>query len=209
MTLVNSNLRYSFESFMYARNLPDIIPNLDLSWLQKYTRKEVDRLLDSAYNPELRWKSLTDSVLVLHFHENPIVRHEAAFILGQINYENDSERTVTVKNLRFSMRQDRDIVPRHESIEALGEENTFCAYSIGAAADMTKINTYWLDYLDIQATVEEAFSNIVEWLKKKEGYEKVVSELLAWKNKPKIANLEELHTGKSNLELLLRMRKRR
>ncbi|MEK6890413.1 MAG: HEAT repeat domain-containing protein [Nanoarchaeota archaeon] len=195
------NVNYSLDSFISARRLSCELPNTDFTWIQKYTRKGVDKLLERSSDIDFRWKALTDTVLVLHLHKNPIVRHEAAFVLGQFDYQQDLERAVAVRNLRFCMREDPAIVPRHEAIEALGESKTFCSYSVGAAADLLKINRFWPDYLDVQATVDEAYSNIKEWLKSRPEFKKVVEELNTWESIAKMKGAENLHTRKSNLNL--------
>lgn len=186
---------------MLARNLGESA-KVNLDWVQDYTRKGVDKLLERSSDADFRWKALTDSVLVLHLHKNPIVRHEAAFVLGQFDYQQDLERAVAVRNLRFCMREDPAIVPRHEAIEALGESKTFCSYSVGAAADLLKINRFWPDYLDVQATVDEAYSNIKEWLKSQAKFQRVVEELTVWEAISKIKGTENLNTEKDNLNLV-------
>ena len=175
------------------------LPKKEKKRIQSYTRKEVEQLPASsaALGSSEYWHVRLDAAFVLHYHHNPIQRHEAAFALGAFTYRDELEKSLAVKHLRYTMRYDPSIVARHEAIEALGSPNTFCILSVSAAADMTKINYLWPDYKDVQATAEETFDNIITWLKKMK-YDDVVQELLQWKRLPRLHIPEGILTGDLN-----------
>jgi len=133
------------------------------------------------------FRTLTEAAEILFHHTDPIVRHEAAFVLGEIRYRNDIDRTVAIRSLRLAWRQDPSIVAKHEVIEALGG---MCGNAaIGAAADMATILYFSSHYPagqhrfhpDVVATAREAYSNLVGYLRKRKGCEEIVRELEAWR----------------------------
>ncbi len=150
-------------AFARAREIAFQLPEKEKRRIEKYTRKDVERLLYAQTKPGSNpyWRARFDAAFILHIHTNPIVRHEGAFALGAFTYKDESERDTAVKNLRFLMRSDPSPTVRHEAIEALGSSNTFCMRSISAAADMCKINYLWPDFKDIVVTAQESFTNIL------------------------------------------------
>lgn len=59
-------------------------------------------------------------VNVLRADENPVVRHEAAFILGKLYESGDVRGEMTLGQLCDSALCDRSVVVRHEAAEVLG-----------------------------------------------------------------------------------------
>ena len=185
--------------FSNARENGVKLPVKEKKRLQGYTREEVEELATSNDSPrsERYWQVRVDAALLLHHHTIPIQRHEAAFTLGAFHYQNDLEKYFAVRHLRHAMRNDPSPVARHEAIEALGSSNILCIASIGAAADMTKINRFWPDYKDVQATTEESLNNILGWLKAR-GHKKAVHELQQWRNLPRLQMPAGTLTGDLN-----------
>lgn len=147
--------------------------------ISRYTRRGVSAMLrrnlrdDRAY-----WGTLTEGAEILFYHPDPIVRHEAAFVLGEVCYRSDLERTVAIRDLRWALRQDPSIVAKHEIAEALG--TMFGIGAVGAAADMAKILIFpHLHHPDVVATAREAYGNLVGYLERR-GYTQAVRELGEW-----------------------------
>jgi len=133
------------------------------------------------------FRTLTEAAEILFHHADPIVRHEAAFVLGEMRYRSDIERTVAIRSLRMAWRQDPSIVAKHEVIEALGG---MCGNAaIGAAADMVGILYFSSKYPpelhryhpDVVATAREAYGNLVGYLRKRRGCEEIIRELEVWR----------------------------
>ncbi len=170
-------MEYSFRTFAGAR---DHISEQEKTRISKYTSKDVYRMSKEAEPSGVRyWQILTEATAVLFHHPNPIVRHEAAFVLGEFEYRDEFEKCASIRNLRIASRTDTSIVAKHEAIEALGE--TFAPYSVGAAADMAKI-LRWPEHYhpDIVATARGSFYNILKYMRSR-GYNDAVKELLRWK----------------------------
>lgn len=183
--------------FATAREYWHQLPAEEHARIQTYTRKEIEELPACAapQGSKEYWRLRIDAALSLHYHQNPIQRHEAAFALGAFQYQDLFERDAAVKNLREAMRFDTSPTVRHKAIEALGSSNTFCTRSMSAAADMCKINHLWPDYHDVTATVEESFTNILNWLKTRPNSAETVRELEAWKRLPHLQLPQGMLTG--------------
>ena len=59
-------------------------------------------------------------VNVLRSDENPIVRHEAAFVLGKLYELGDIQGEITLSQLCDTSLSDSSVVVRHEAAEVLG-----------------------------------------------------------------------------------------
>lgn len=76
--------------------------------ISKYTWQEVNPL---TFRDSETWPILKD---ILLYHPNPIVRHEASYIIGDFNIHD------LVPALIDSVKYDPSVVAKHESAEALG-----------------------------------------------------------------------------------------
>jgi len=76
--------------------------------ISKYTWQEVNPV---TFRDSETWPILKD---ILLYHPNPIVRHEASYIIGDFNIHD------LVPALIESVKYDPSIVAKHESAEALG-----------------------------------------------------------------------------------------
>lgn len=76
--------------------------------IEEYTWQEVN---PNTFKDQETWETLKK--ILLH-HPNPIVRHEAAYIIGDYNIYD------LVPALIESVKTDPSIVAKHESAEALG-----------------------------------------------------------------------------------------
>lgn len=126
------------------------------------------------------WRILTEAVQILYHHPNQIVRHEAAFILGDFPYRKRLERNVAVRHLVTAFKRDPSVVAKHESVEAAGE--IFCEASVSAAAHLAKMLRFGWEHPDVLKTAEEAFENILDMMRQKGGYDTTIKELLSWRN---------------------------
>ncbi|MBI4174504.1 MAG: hypothetical protein HY517_02565 [Candidatus Aenigmarchaeota archaeon] len=150
----------------------------DIERISHYTRRNITALERSG--KERYHETLIDAALVLHHHPNQIVRHEAAFVLGDFPYRSESDKFCAVRHLITAFKRDPSVVAQHESVEAAGE--VFCAASMGAAAHMAKIIAFKLDHPDVVKTAEESLDNIMAYMQSRPGRDNVLRELSAWRN---------------------------
>ncbi len=182
---------YTLETFLniyqaarskYSHNsVQNLLAQEEQTRLSAYIRRDVTNLNTKNHqDQQTYWQTLTESIYILHFHQNAIVRHEAAFVLADFPYKNNLEKNLAIRTLRIACRFDQSIVVKHETAEALGE--FYGIASIGAAADMAKILQFpQLYHQDVVQTAEESFVHILNYLKE-QGYTSTIEELQQWRS---------------------------
>jgi len=79
--------------------------------LQNIAQYSWQQVNPNTFSDSSTWETLK---LILLYHPNPIVRHEAAYIIGDFNIHD------LVPALIESVKHDPSVVAKHESAEALG-----------------------------------------------------------------------------------------
>ena len=102
------------------------------------------------------WKDLQ---YILHAHPNPVTRHEACFVAGELKIED------LIPGLKEAAIGEKSLVVRHEAIEALGrigEQGVHAVDDFLASLQSNKNHDPLLEHPDIVATLETARRRLVK-----------------------------------------------
>ncbi len=116
----------------------------------------VQKFRNAQRNPLL----LQDLKDILLYHPNPIIRHEAAFIIGELK--------LPIAHLLIpAVKYDRSIVVKHEAIEALGRTNDYgdACMAYVFLKKITKTPEKYdagVAHEDVQITAQEALKELQE-----------------------------------------------
>ena len=111
-------------------------------------------IIPEQFKDPTSWKKLRT---ILHTHPNPITRHEACFIVGELNIAK------LIPDLMQVAEKDSSIVARHEAIEALGNIKVQDIPTINNFLANLKANPKndpLLNHRDIIATLEIALKRL-------------------------------------------------
>jgi HEAT repeat protein len=94
-------------------------------------------------------------VNILRADENPIVRHEVAFVLGKLYERGDIQGEITLAQLCDSALSDCSVVVRHEATEVLG-----CFSAVSAIETLQKLAND--PNHDISATAQISLERLIQ-----------------------------------------------
>jgi hypothetical protein len=120
-----------------------------------------DDITVSTFQSSRSWEELC---YILTCHESPIVRHEAAFVCGQILGQGESSFLGVLYAAAFT---ETSIVGRHEAIEALGQARGHHAERAYAYAIRLKAfhDIERFSHPDVQSTVDDIIPKLEHQLR--------------------------------------------
>jgi len=128
------------------------------------SKYNADDITFEKFKDPRRLEELKD---ILIYHPNQIIRHEAAFIIGELA---NKGLPVLIEYLIPVIKFDKSIVAKHEAVEALGRVNhpndIVNAYRFLCRLTTRKFYEDEVYHPDVQQTAKEAKSRLEKKLKK-------------------------------------------
>lgn len=131
------------------------IPPISKSRYEEVCKYEWGNIKWHTFRNQESWSLLKD---ILLFHPNPIVRHEAAYMIGDFNIYD------LVPALIDSIKYDKSIVAKHESAEALSFiKGPVALTAYNFLKDITENKNNYnelIQHEDVQVTALEALKHL-------------------------------------------------
>lgn len=128
--------------------------------LREISRYEALDITCDRFRDPVSWRDLKD---VLIYHPNPVARHEASFVIGELQIED------LIPWLYSVLKFDRSIVAKHEAAEALGRTRGTQAKRIYRLLNRFTDPDFRFDpevyHPDVQATIKLAINELKKYLK--------------------------------------------